>query len=237
MTSPKGQEHKRLRILAIETSGSYASLALLQDETLLAERIYLARKTICSTLASEIRQLLAVAGFSPRDLSAVAVSQGPGSFTSLRVGIATANALAQALKIPLVGVATLHVVAASTSLPPGSSLLAASLSKRSEIYLQYWTNLPPWQPQGLLIPVELSHLAAHLESLGFPVLAGENAQTWLLQAGSPPSFPIELPPRASCLAKLARDLLLSSQSSSLTPPPYLLPLYLRPSQPEEKASP
>lgn len=226
-----------MRILAVETSGSYASISVLGNETLLGERTHLAKKTTCSTLAAEIRRLLVLVGFLPSQLSAIAISQGPGSFTSLRVGVATGNALAQALRLPLVGIPTHHVLAASTNLPPGIPLVAASPSRRSELHLQHWTNLPPWGPQGPIIPVALSDLATYLEADNFPPLAGEDATAWLLQAGSPPSYPLDTPPRASSLARLAHDLLLSSDPSSLVPPPYLLPLYLRASQPEERSGP
>jgi tRNA threonylcarbamoyladenosine biosynthesis protein TsaB len=151
------------------------------------------------------------------------------------VGVATANALAQALKIPLIGIPTLQVVAASTSLPPAASIIAASPSKRSELYLQHWTNVPPWESQSPIVPVLIAHLASHLEAYGFPFLVGESAQTWLVEAGSPPSVPLDIPPRASSLAKLALDSLLASDPSTLIPPPYLVPFYIRLSQPEEKS--
>jgi len=237
-----------LRILAIETSGSYASLAVVvvrephhpegtrrEDTILLAERTYLARRTICSSLAGEIRGLLAVAGVVPQDLNAVACSQGPGSFTSLRVGVATANALAQALKVPLVGVPALQIVAASTSLPAGSSVLAASPSKRTEVFLQCWTNVPPWRPKGPMAPVDLADLGGHFDSGGLCFLAGEKARSWVLEAGLPESVALELPPSAFSLAKLARDVLLGVDPESLVPPPYLLPLYGRLAQPEERS--
>jgi len=225
-----------LRILAIETSGSFASLGVVEDASILAERTYLARKRICSTLANEILQLLAIAGLKPTDLGAVAVSRGPGSFTGLRVGVATANALAQALRLPVVGLPTLEVVAASSWLPPGTLLLAASPSKRTELYVQTWRNLPPWRAEGLPAAVQLAHLRRYIEEGGLPFLAGEAASTWLAQAGSPECLPVEVAPRPSTLAALALKALASASPSSLLAAHYVLPIYCRASQPEEKTS-
>jgi tRNA threonylcarbamoyladenosine biosynthesis protein TsaB len=67
------------------------------------------------TLAPAIQKLLAQDGLAPKDLHAIAVVQGPGSFTGLRVGIATAKVMAYALQIPIVAIDTLEVIAQQVS--------------------------------------------------------------------------------------------------------------------------
>jgi tRNA threonylcarbamoyladenosine biosynthesis protein TsaB len=67
------------------------------------------------TLAPAIQKLLAQDGLTPKDLHAIAVVQGPGSFTGLRVGIATAKVMAYALQIPILAIDTLEVIAQQVS--------------------------------------------------------------------------------------------------------------------------
>ena len=98
-------------ILAIETATLVSSVALATADTLLAEITLQTKKTHSELLMPHIDKILAMAEVSKADLKAVAVSVGPGSFTGLRIGLATAKSLAYALKVPLIGVPTLAVLA------------------------------------------------------------------------------------------------------------------------------
>lgn len=98
-------------MLAIDTSTVMAGVALYSGAGLLAELGWPAGRTQTTTLLAEIGRLLALSGLTPRDLGAVAVATGPGSFNSLRVGLSTAKGLAFALDLPLLGVPTLDAVA------------------------------------------------------------------------------------------------------------------------------
>lgn len=129
-------------LLALETSGRSGSIALAKSTESLVElresigsdwslpgrslKILTERLEILSldldptwgsakTLAPAIQKLLAQDGLSPKDLHAIAVVQGPGSFTGLRVGIATAKVMAYALEIPIVAIDTLEVIAQQVS--------------------------------------------------------------------------------------------------------------------------
>jgi tRNA threonylcarbamoyl adenosine modification protein YeaZ len=102
-------------ILAIDTATTHAVIALgAADGTLLDGRAWLAGYRHGEELLARIEGLLEDHGLRPADLGGIAVGTGPGAFTGLRVGIATAKALAHALRLPIVGVAT------------GSALLAAA---------------------------------------------------------------------------------------------------------------
>src|SRR5262245_16487628 len=86
-------------------------------------------------LMAVIEAALAHGGVAYRDLDAVAVSIGPGSFTGLRVGVSTARGLALALKIPAIGVTTLEGLAAEAAATfPGRAVLAALDAGREEIH-------------------------------------------------------------------------------------------------------
>jgi len=98
-------------ILAIETSGKAGSVALARGERLIAACSLDPDRRAMATLAPALKALLADAGVRPQTLGLVAVTTGPGSFTGLRLGVATAKALAYAAGCGVVGVNTLAAIA------------------------------------------------------------------------------------------------------------------------------
>lgn len=95
-------------IIAFDTATSIATSALVRDGEVLGERTSRA-----VTLLQEVDDLLSGAGLSATDLEGIVAGTGPGSFTSTRIGLATARGLALALEIPVAGVSTLDALAAS----------------------------------------------------------------------------------------------------------------------------
>ncbi|MDR4496123.1 MAG: tRNA (adenosine(37)-N6)-threonylcarbamoyltransferase complex dimerization subunit type 1 TsaB [Nitrospirales bacterium] len=98
-------------ILAVETGTASPSVAILKDRTLLASSVCQPGQSLTSQLLPTIDRLLVSVGLRMTDCQGLAVSIGPGSFTGLRVGLATVSALRLALQIPLVGVSTLEGLA------------------------------------------------------------------------------------------------------------------------------
>ncbi|MCR4691152.1 MAG: tRNA (adenosine(37)-N6)-threonylcarbamoyltransferase complex dimerization subunit type 1 TsaB [Lachnospiraceae bacterium] len=98
-------------LAAIESSGQVASVAILRDETLVAEYSIDYKKTHSTTLLPMLEEIVERTEIQLSDLDAIAVSSGPGSFTGLRIGSATAKGLGLALDIPLVEVPTLEALA------------------------------------------------------------------------------------------------------------------------------
>ena len=94
-------------MLAFDTATEVATSALVDDGEVLAERASRAR-----TLLEDVDALLRQGGANARDLDALAVGIGPGSFTGVRIGLATARGLALALELPGAGVSTLSALAA-----------------------------------------------------------------------------------------------------------------------------
>lgn len=104
-----------MRILAIETSTSLGGVAILERERLVRNIEEEVPRRHLEWLAPAIQRLLGEAGLSPSEIEAVAVSVGPGGFTSLRIGIATAVAWGRARRVPVVGVSTLAALAAGVA--------------------------------------------------------------------------------------------------------------------------
>ena len=100
-----------MRILAIETSTYSGSIALVSGEGVIGEYYFNIGPAHTEKLVPSIDWLLSELNEKRSDLTGVAVSLGPGSFTSLRVGISTAKAISYSLGIPLRGVSSLEVLA------------------------------------------------------------------------------------------------------------------------------
>lgn len=100
-----------MKILAIESSAVTASVALMTDDVLTAEYTVNYKKTHSQTLLPMIDQICSMTDTVPESIDCVAVSVGPGSFTGLRIGVATAKGIALAHKLPVVAVPTLEAMA------------------------------------------------------------------------------------------------------------------------------
>ncbi len=124
------------RILSIETSTSICSLAIHEQGELLALAEIKEPGTHAEKLLLLVDEVFEKAGLSFADLDAVAVSQGPGSYTGLRIGVSTAKGIAYALEIPLIGINTLQAMAASQSVAPGDYVVAVLDARRKEVYTQ-----------------------------------------------------------------------------------------------------
>ena len=103
-------------ILAIETSTRNCSVALFSDNIVLIEKSLISEKySHLETLTVFIEFIMKEKNFNFSDLTAVSVSKGPGSYTGLRIGVATAKGLCYALNIPLISLGTLKSMAYSIS--------------------------------------------------------------------------------------------------------------------------
>jgi tRNA threonylcarbamoyladenosine biosynthesis protein TsaB len=112
-------------ILAFDTATDVATSALVDDGEVLGER-----SSRAATVLEDIDALLRQASAQTRDIGALAVGTGPGSFTGVRVGLATARGLALALGVPVAGVSTLDALAAGA---PGA--IPVIDARRREIFV------------------------------------------------------------------------------------------------------
>ena len=95
-----------MKILAIESSGLVASVAVATETVLLAEYTVNFKKTHSQTLLPMVEEIISMLGIELSEVDAIAVAEGPGSFTGLRIGSATAKGLGLALNKPIIPVPT-----------------------------------------------------------------------------------------------------------------------------------
>jgi tRNA threonylcarbamoyladenosine biosynthesis protein TsaB len=123
-------------ILHIETSTVICSVAISRDLEILAHRDIAEGMNHTAMLTPAIEEMLKTASIAPRDLSAVAVGSGPGSYTGLRVGSSTAKAMAYSMGIPVIAVPTLMALAkaAFDRYPDAEFALPMLDARRREVY-------------------------------------------------------------------------------------------------------
>ncbi|MDO8494265.1 MAG: tRNA (adenosine(37)-N6)-threonylcarbamoyltransferase complex dimerization subunit type 1 TsaB, partial [Deltaproteobacteria bacterium] len=122
-----------MKILAFDTTTRQGSVALAEDDLLIAEEVENFEITHTERLLPSIDRMLRKAGWQFSDVEGLAVSIGPGSFTGLRIGLAAAKAFALANQIPLVGVSSLLALACN-ALPTEKPIVPILDAKRGEVY-------------------------------------------------------------------------------------------------------
>ncbi len=100
--------------LAIETTGTAGSVAVLQEDKVLKQKKLVLGERTAATLAPALKGLLDWVSSQNQKLSFVSVAAGPGSFTGLRIGVTTAKTLCYAKNLPLIGVDSMAAIAATT---------------------------------------------------------------------------------------------------------------------------
>ena len=120
-------------ILAFETSAKAASVALLEGNKLLSESYQNTGMTHSQTLMVMAEDMLKQCGKTAKDVDAVAVAEGPGSFTGVRIGVAAAKGFAWGREIPCYGVSTLEAMAESLGIYDGY-VCPVMDARRSQVY-------------------------------------------------------------------------------------------------------
>jgi tRNA threonylcarbamoyladenosine biosynthesis protein TsaB len=156
-------------LLAIDTSTTSASLALRRDDVVVADETWDVGRRHSQELLGHMDALLARAGGTVADLTAIGVALGPGSFNGVRVGVTAAKTLAFALALPLYGICTLDVIAAGAG-PQGDVIICALLEAgRGEVYRALYRAV---RNSGVRGPEELIRLS-EFAIVALPALAAE----------------------------------------------------------------
>jgi tRNA threonylcarbamoyladenosine biosynthesis protein TsaB len=127
-------------LLNIDTAVLHSSICLANNTTVLGEMSNPSSKDSASWLHVAIQDLLQQNNLQMQQLSAIAVSAGPGSYTGLRVGMAAAKGLSFALNIPLIGINTLQLMAASVTDLSTSLLCPMIDARRMEVFTALFDN-------------------------------------------------------------------------------------------------
>ena len=191
-----------MSILAIDTATQVSSVAIAQAGRLQAEITLQARLTHSETLMPHIQQVLDMADTKAADLEGIAISIGPGSFTGLRIGLATAKAMCYALDKPLVTVSTLAALACHLPLPGICLLPLIDAQKGNAYYARYH-----WENGGLVAEDECMKLPDNVKIA--------------------PAH--ELMPRAACVAMLGLRELAQGHTANVMD---AAPIYIRRSEAE-----
>lgn len=159
-----------MKILALDSSGLVASAAVMEDDTLLAEFTMNYKKTHSQTLLPMLDEMAKMIELDLNTLDAIAVAKGPGSFTGLRIGSATAKGLGLALKKPLISIPTVDGLAYNLC---GTDKIVCPLmdARRNQVY----TGIYEFEGNTLKVlekqmAADISEIAQKLNALGRSVI-------------------------------------------------------------------
>src|SRR6266542_1393550 len=157
-------------VLGIETSTSQTTVALGSEQGIIAGTVLSTGKANHEIVMPSVRHLLQWSNISLRSLAGIAVGLGPGLFTGMRVGIATAKTLAQVLGVPIAGLASLDVVAFSVRYC--RRLICAAIdAKRGEIFYAFYRPVPGGVARETdFLVAAPDRLTAELEARGEDIL-------------------------------------------------------------------
>ena len=228
-----------MTILAMDSSGLVASVAVLREDTVLAEYTVNHRKTHSQTLLPMIDEIMRRLDMDVSELDAIAVAGGPGSFTGLRIGSATAKGLGLALDRPLVSVPTVDALACNLCEVTDSLIVPMMDARRGQVY----TGIYRFEDSGLQVvheqwPVEVTELAELLNGRGEPaVLLGDGVPVYQERLAELLRIPYRIAPahlnrqRAGAVGWLAVQYLREGRTVSAAEH---VPTYLRLSQAERE---
>jgi tRNA threonylcarbamoyl adenosine modification protein YeaZ len=211
-------------VVGFDTATPAVSVALHDGERVIGSAGAVDARRQGELLAPMISSVLADAGISREDLTAVAVGVGPGPYTGLRVGLVTARVLGAVLGIPVHGVCTLDIIAAQSP-NRGREFLAAIDARRKEVY---WAR---YDADGRRVDGPRVGLAAGIEGAAALPVAGDGGRMY------PGAFgPLTEPahPDARTLCELVAHGLQGGSRVALLPPE---PLYLRRPDAREPGAP
>jgi len=146
-----------MRVLALDTTTRAATMALVEDDRIVGEQVADAARTPAEQLPGDLQRLLDAAGATLSSIDVFAVAAGPGSFTGLRIGIATVQGLAVVTGRRVVPVSALEALAqiGSEGLPGGALVAAWIDARRRDVFSALYrvTEAPPFSA-GRIVEVE-----------------------------------------------------------------------------------
>ncbi len=222
-------------ILGIESTAAAASAALCRDGALLGQYYQCCGLTHSQTLLPMVEALLKNTGVALADVDAVAVARGPGSFTGVRIGVATAKGLCWGAGKNAVGVSTLEAMAfLALSAPEGSVLCPVMDARRAQVYNALFTP-EDGRPKRLTADraIAAADLAEELRALGRPAYVLGDGAAVCARALDEAGIPYRLAPEPIRMQN-AWGVCMAAMDVPPAPAGELLPVYLRLSQAERE---
>ena len=219
-------------LLAIDTSSLVLSCALADTDKLVAEWTVQKRLTHSEQLIPHLDEMMKEAGVDKKEITGIAVSIGPGSFTGLRIGLATAKMASYIWKVPLVGVDTLEALAWNLS---GSHAFILPLmnAQRGNVYAALYGAFPDIWEEAPAEVAPIDGVIAAAVKHGGPIIAvGECADVYkekLIAAGISVASPHNRCCRAGSVAMAG---IAKLERGKKDDPLQLLPNYIRRSEAE-----
>ena len=226
-----------MKILALETSAVAASVAICEDEALIAQSFQRTGLTHSATLMPMLEAMLKNSGMTLKEMDVIAVAAGPGSFTGLRIGVSAAKGLAWSLNKPCAGVSTLEAMAWQMTGMNGV-VCAAMDARRQQVYNALF-DLRDGKPVRLTQDraISLEELEGELVKIEKPqILVGDGANLCYNTFQSK-GYSLQMPPahlQYQSAWGVARCALEQVRAGCLTDAAGLLPKYHRLSQAERE---
>jgi len=213
-------------LLAFDTSTSWISLALYDGVFIRYETTWQSQHHHTVELAPAIQAVYKHTDITSKDLTGLAVAVGPGSFTSLRIGLAAVKGLSLALNLPVAGVPTLDVIAKAQPLDDRPMIAVLQAGRSRLAYALYKVEDGKWKAQdepGVIDPKDLVKTITQPTLICGELSADDRAtigRRWKNAILASPSLSLR---RAGFLAEIGWERLMNDQSDD---PVTLAPIYL-----------
>ena len=216
------------RILLIETSTAQLSAALSEDGTVTASRLCDEPRMQAALTAPFVKEILDEKGLKVKELDAVCVGKGPGSYTGLRVGVSTAKGLCFGAGVPLLSVGTLDALVSEAhrlgAVPEGCRYIVPMVdARRMEVYAAVFTPDGKQQTETKPVIVDADSFKAQLAE-GPVLFIGDGALKCREALPSPNAFFAEAFPTAMAMAPLAEAAFHEKRFEDVA---YFEPFYLK----------
>ena len=210
-------------ILQLNTALQEGSVSLSENGTLLGELINDAQADHASFLHPAILELLSSLGKNQRELSAISVVHGPGSYTGLRVGMACAKGLCYALSTPLITVGTLEWMAHAARDPNPKTLCPMIDARRDEVFTALYTHVGHEIKAPFPLILESGRFSVELAS-GPVHFFGSGSEKFKKMIQHPNAIFTSVKPGAASLTELSWTRYLNTEFPNLA---YAEPLYIK----------
>jgi len=227
-----------MKILALDSSGMVASVAIIEDKVLLGEYTINHKKTHSQTLLPMLDEVAKMIELDLKTVDAIAVAAGPGSFTGLRIGSATAKGLAQGINKPIIEVPTLEAMAYQFC--TGSEILCPMMdARRNQVFtgIYQWSN-DEFKTVEEQMAVDINDIIERVNSYNQKVMyLGEGSLVFEQTISDKSTVPFRIaPPHTICqrAAAVAARAVCYYNQGKVVPAKEHKPVYLRLSQAERE---